>query len=748
MADIKEELKQDTSNKRRFLYKAGVYASIALATLGMPNLANYLKKDNKENPKAKVENVTGYTRVVDFQVDTLQQSESAAAYYSPANNSITENYVEGEDNSFNQSLATVAHEAKHRDNHLSGLDNLPMSLEQYYKTRCHNEISANIVELLQIRQQWLVAKSDSERSEIEKINPRFSFYFEALKEGKITNKHSNVKEFDEEMKFIAQGVQNMWMSTLDYLCDKNHCEQTKNFLSRHDYDELAPNEANYRAYVDYVYKIGGIDFGVYLEDIKCNNNNIRIADEKIQNAEHRDDVKEMLVPFAESLVRNFENQEYPPMLAPMSLEQMTKLMYDKEKANFIQEIVDVRNMWLEAKTDADRDNIVVDYMGQDARDYYMALKEGKIKPEGKRLNADEIEFVNNIEVLGGEYEATALAFFKLYKDMAVEDNDNYYEERANFLTFDGIDYSKDIKEPNVQAYNPLVVLADKMIENGESKASVKELLRTKVDLDSDILYVKEDSNPRLSPLQQHNIERHRMFVQNVMFRCYMGNDDKFAENFVNNAEYFLSELESNDLLKLNWDVQEYNIAEDIAKENGSSLYVSGGNDELYKKELAKVYTFNGRNLLENFSGDVEKLIPMNISEYPVENVSDMSFMERYENFKEKIAEKVANMINPLYTKKTDTSSDYYGEPQYFEWSEDNRVSEVQQTEIYDFRSNILKDQRSYLEIKDACVASKMSEAKFDSKVNQNALEEEHVNDSSQTQSANKTFVVTPDMLER
>ena len=179
------------------------------------------------------------------------------------------------------------------------------------------------------------------------------------------------------MKFIAQGVQNMWMSTLDYLCDKNHCEQTKNFLSRHDYDELAPNEANYRAYVDYVYKIGGIDFGVYLEDIKCNNNNIRIADEKIQNVEHRDDVKEMLVPFAESLVRNFENQEYPPMLAPMSLEQMTKLMYDKEKANFIQEIVDVRNMWLEAKTDAERDNIVVDYMGQDARDYYMALKEGK-----------------------------------------------------------------------------------------------------------------------------------------------------------------------------------------------------------------------------------------------------------------------------------------------------------------------------------------------------------------------------------
>ena len=73
---------------------------------------------------------------------------------------------------------------------------------------------------------------------------------------------------------------------------------------------------------------------------------------------------------------------------------------------------------------------------------------------------------------------------------------------------------------------------------------------------------------------------------------------------------------------------------------------------------------------------------------------------------------------------------------------------MQQTEIYDFRSNILKDQRSYLEIKDACVASKMSEAKFDSKVNQNALEEEHVNDSSQTQSANKTFVVTPDMLER
>ena len=173
MTEIKEDLKVDSHSKwdkiRRGFYKAGQYATVALATLGVVDTSKYLMSSD-DKPKEPIENVEGYRRTVDFQVDTLEQQGDCAAYFSSGTNSITENYVLGNDNTYNQSSSILAHEAKHRDNHFSKLKNMPMSLDENYKVCCHDEISATIAELLQIRQEYLNNPTEEHLAQLEKEN--------------------------------------------------------------------------------------------------------------------------------------------------------------------------------------------------------------------------------------------------------------------------------------------------------------------------------------------------------------------------------------------------------------------------------------------------------------------------------------------------------------------------------------------------------------------------------------------------
>jgi hypothetical protein len=136
-------------------------------------------------------------------------------------------------------------------------------LSEVFNAECHDEISANIVALLQVRQQWLGAKSDSERSEIEKINPLFDFYFEALKKGKITTDHKTVQDFDEEMRCITEGVQSFWFLLLinDYYEQIIEC--VRDYFKAHDYEDIASNKSYYNMYCENVYRIGGLDFREY-----------------------------------------------------------------------------------------------------------------------------------------------------------------------------------------------------------------------------------------------------------------------------------------------------------------------------------------------------------------------------------------------------------------------------------------------------------------------------------------------------
>lgn len=206
-------------------------------------------------------------RNIDFQVDTIPEYTDAAAYMTHKNNTITSNYVKGENeyyNQFNQSDYTLLHEQKHRDNNNQGLFEYPVSPEQAYKLEMYDEISAMTTELIALRDEYI---RTGDISVFDKDDSRFHFYKEAIEKGKI-NPRSNTKEdFDKDMHLIANGTKNMWMQkwapTEMYIdeCASNavyYGDMTGKYAQYYD--------QNYERGKKIALTIGGVDFTQYLDN--------------------------------------------------------------------------------------------------------------------------------------------------------------------------------------------------------------------------------------------------------------------------------------------------------------------------------------------------------------------------------------------------------------------------------------------------------------------------------------------------
>ena len=109
-----------------------------------------MAKDIKKDLAAARLDAENRMREVDFQVDTLGNRTSIGGYFSPDVNTLTINYVEGEDsfNLWSGSMALLMHEQKHRDNQAQGMYAYAISPEQAYKINMHDEISANMASLV------------------------------------------------------------------------------------------------------------------------------------------------------------------------------------------------------------------------------------------------------------------------------------------------------------------------------------------------------------------------------------------------------------------------------------------------------------------------------------------------------------------------------------------------------------------------------------------------------------------------
>lgn len=266
-----------------------------------------MRDDLKKNMKKDFDIASERMRNVDFQVDTLTNSSSSGAYYTSSSNSITiGHFLDDESKTeWSSTKGTLIHEQKHRDNNSQGMYAYAISKEQAYKVCMHDEISANIAELIYWRDEY-IKTGDIAVLENRRCNSLFGFYTDAVKRGEI-NPFSNSKEdFDKEMSLIANGTRDMWernYASTQYL--EAHISNARYYGEQNDKNAEFYDQ-NYERAKKIAYNIGGVDFTEYMD----------------KEVEIPDAAKMRVVP-AEQLISQMNLPKYD---GKMSLLQYQKLL--------------------------------------------------------------------------------------------------------------------------------------------------------------------------------------------------------------------------------------------------------------------------------------------------------------------------------------------------------------------------------------------------------------------------------------
>lgn len=169
---------------------------------------------------------------------------------------------------------TIAHEEKHHINNLAAVNSVATTIEQAYKLNMHDEISANMAMILEMRNQY------REKGNFGNKYPKdFQFYVDAVENGEINPNATDKQGFDKEMSFIMNETQKMW--------ENYYADSYKNQLLSHAKNNALFNGHNSNDYgydkaVKAIYNIGGIDFSQYMEkDVTANDKMPAFIDSKI-----------------------------------------------------------------------------------------------------------------------------------------------------------------------------------------------------------------------------------------------------------------------------------------------------------------------------------------------------------------------------------------------------------------------------------------------------------------------------------
>ena len=226
------------------------------------------------------------TKKIDYQVDTLgvDNKSSSLGYYRPGANTITMNYHENDERlrylEENDRDTIIYHEQKHRSNNNKGFmsESISVSLEQYYKLCMADEISANMAELVYLREEYIKTR---DINVFDKRGGIFSFYKEAVQKGEVNPFSSDPKDFEKDMSLIMNGTQKMWEDVFARIYDDAHISMTKWYL-RFGKGDFKDNEAEYQKQLDIAYTIGGVNFKQYMQkDVQFENT------EKVKKFEER-----------------------------------------------------------------------------------------------------------------------------------------------------------------------------------------------------------------------------------------------------------------------------------------------------------------------------------------------------------------------------------------------------------------------------------------------------------------------------
>lgn len=114
------------------------------------------------------------------------------------------------------------HEGTHQENADEGLKDYGISPKQFGKICIHDELIANISELLEIRDEYLHSG---------KLNEKYPFYAQALKNNEIAPDISKVPD-DKEMSLIINGMRDWWQETNGDYYESKQIATTRNWLRR------------------------------------------------------------------------------------------------------------------------------------------------------------------------------------------------------------------------------------------------------------------------------------------------------------------------------------------------------------------------------------------------------------------------------------------------------------------------------------------------------------------------------------
>ena len=428
-------------------------------------------------------------RIIDYQVDTLRQTNLAQAYYRPSKNSIIVNYVEGDEkfNNLGLNQGVLIHEQKHRDNNNAGLYAYPMSKEQVYKLVMHDEISANIATLIYMRDEYLKTKN----LDVFNGDKMFTFYTDAIKSGEIDPFSSSKKDFDKEMALIVNGIRDVWIQKYARVYEEEH------YAIALDYGEKDETHAkffdqNYERAKKIAYNIGGVDFTKYMDkDIEIPN-----MDKKNISTNENDWLKENCLP------------EYDGSMSLLQYQKLLQHAYILKSSPIMQEglIID-QNKTIKDKSQLDVNNI--EELLKNREQYIQNRENLEISYYDSFLGGDIEETTNLENIIIGiakDYEKKGK---KLPKD-----NDNAYNEAVDKLYDVDVRVDSDDKQyvTTINLRNKInlldVIPVDELpseaeeiqqkIENMGLVERMKLAISTKFIQNQAVRPVKEDNTPQYS----------------------------------------------------------------------------------------------------------------------------------------------------------------------------------------------------------------------------------------------------------
>lgn len=592
-------------------------------------------------------------RVIDFVVDTLniRDGEESWGGHSgwgiehkgviTAHYNIFENgYIN--DNSIDEYTLYV-HEQKHRDNMQNGVYEYPMSWEQAYKTNMHDEISATMSELLQLREEYI---QTGDISVFDKA-PKLDFYKEAIEKGEIKPNSPYQEDFDKEMAFIVNGTRDMWVNNYSGMyVDQNLYFATAAYDVSGKYGQYY--DENYERAKKIAYNIGGVDFTKYMDkDVEIP----EVANSKMIEEIANSPSMQEYYHLTDAQV--FEKSGFPPYDGSISLYEYKKLLQHQMAVNNFAG----GQGWVNQETG--------EYKTYSKEEFLKSLSSKEAEYRKKYDDEVNSRWGDSIKKIYPTFEA----YWKDYQTFYAKDyqekfneatsNEEFIDKMVKYKAAEyaktGKEFPKDNPENYQKALNKLYCGAYDVLKPDETKLK-SELSETAEKLQNSSAWERTMENylksvgvsPEDAEYKAHYLAKENKIIGG--WGCFVGGPFLGAYNKVKDLKHRMTH---------------------ITDENGEEQNVG-----LWGKIKHKA-----KQIKEDLTTEVE------IDEDGTKWVGECSV---WKGLKNKISSwfKPSPQQEPIKNEPINPVNK--GAPEYPKWSKDNRVSEVQHKTILDMRKPIIK----------------------------------------------------------